>query len=89
MSVGELPWSDAIPTILVRVELPKSVHAAAILQQLALLYARPSPYSADGGETALLGRYTAYLRAFGIVGTYGHSSGNAASSTTVGSTVPL
>ena len=36
-SVGELPCSDAILPILVRLELPLPVDTAAILQQSALL----------------------------------------------------
>ena len=37
----------------------------------------------------MFGGYTAHLYAVGIVGTYGHSNDNAASSTTVGAIVPL
>ena len=69
-----------------RLVLSSPVVTAMILQQSALLQARSSPYSADGGETTLFGGYSAHRRA---VGTYGHSDDNAASSTTVGATTPL
>ena len=41
------------------------------------------------GETALFGRHTVHFSAVRIVCTCGHSSDNAASSTTVDATVPL
>ena len=87
-SVGELPCSDSTLHILVRLELPFPVNTASTLQQSVLLYAWSSPYSADGGETALFAGYTAHVRTVGFVGTYGQSNDNAASSTTVGATVP-
>ena len=55
-----------------------------IMQRAVLLQARPTFYSAVGGETTVFAGYTAHLYAVGIVGTYGHSNDNAASSTTVG-----
>ena len=85
-SVGELPSSYALLPILVRLELQLPVNTAVILQQSALLQARWSPYSADGGETTLFGGYTPYLCAVGIVGTYGHSSEQ---HYCVGATIPI
>ena len=69
--------------------LSSPVVAGAFLQQSALLQTRPPPYSAVGGETTLFGGYDSHLYAVGIVGTYGDNNDNAASSTTVGATVPL
>ena len=49
-----------------RLVLSSPVVTGAILQQSALLQARPSLYSAVGGETALFGRYTTHVGAVGI-----------------------
>ena len=73
----------------VRLVLLVSIGTVAMMQQAALLSTRPSLYSTVGAGTALFGRYTARLSAVGIIGTYGHSSDNAANSTALGATVPL
>ena len=68
-SVGELPCSYALLPTLVRLELRFPVNTAVRLQQSALLQARLSRCSADGGETTLFGGYAAHLCAVGIAGT--------------------
>ena len=60
--MGELPCSDAILPILVRLELPLRVNTAVILQQSALLQARSPPYSAVGGETTFFKGCTDLVR---------------------------
>ena len=66
-------------------ERPVIIRIEIIWRELGLGF----PYNVVGGETALFGGYTAHLCAAGTVGTYGHTNDNAASSTTVGATVPL
>ena len=55
-----------ILAFLMRLVLSLPVVTGAILQQSALLQARPSLYSAVGGGTALFRRYTTHLGAVGI-----------------------
>ena len=55
-TVGKLPCVGVILPIFVRLVLSVPMGTAAVMQQAALLLARPSPYSAVGVRTTLFGR---------------------------------